>query len=103
MSWSVCTVLSGGETKNSSGTCLNFLLQLLLFTVSGIKVDFISLSEIFSRQLMKRLPHSVPPLDAMFKPRGEELMLFKLFDFDFVDPQLVTWHSNTDLISKSRN
>lgn len=38
------------ETKNSSGTCLNFLLQLLLFTVSGIKVDFISLSEIFSRQ-----------------------------------------------------
>lgn len=41
--------------------------------------------------------------DGMFNPRGEELMLFKLFDFDFVDPQLVTWHSNTDLISKFRN
>lgn len=53
--------------------------------------------------VMKRLPHCVPPLTAWFKPRGEELMLFKLFDFDFVDPQLVTWHSNTDLISKFRN
>lgn len=70
MSWSVCTVLSGGKTKTAAERVrLNSSAAALLLAVSGIERDFLlNVRDLFISAL-KDLSHCAPPLAAHFEQR----------------------------------